>query len=171
MGMGMGMVVVAVVSVAGCLVVVSLAFLPSFALSSSLSAFPIFLSHFGRFFCCQFFEGFVDLFFKICFFSISIFFRMVLGKLGPSPIWRQIGPALFGALANWAPADWALANWPLANRASADWTPALKERKKYILQLSTRRAHRHFLIDIYPPIVCRIYPIPHQHLMLMLFMR
>ena len=98
MGMGMGMVVVAVVSVAGCLVVVSLAFLPSFALSSSLSAFPIFLSHFGGFFCCQFFEGSVDLFFKICFFSISIFFRMVLGKLGPSPIWRQIGPRTFWGL-------------------------------------------------------------------------
>ena len=80
MGMGMGMVVVAVVSVAGCLVVVSLAFLPSFALSSSLSAFPIFLSHFGGFFCCQFFEGFVDLFFKICFFSISIFFRITGAK-------------------------------------------------------------------------------------------
>merc|ERR1712055_41490 len=83
----------------------TLAFLPSFALSSSLSAFPIFLSHFGGFFCCQFFEGSVDLFFKICFFSISIFFRMVLGKLGPgrlgpgqlgpSPIWRQIGPRTF----------------------------------------------------------------------------
>ena len=54
------------------------------------------------------------------------------GKLGATPIWRQIGPALFGALA-----DWALADWPLANWASADWTPALKvQRKKHILQLS-----------------------------------
>merc|ERR1712055_281718 len=58
----------------------SVAFLPSFALSSSLSAFPIFLSHFGGFFCCQFFEGFLDLFFKICFFSFSIFFRMTGAK-------------------------------------------------------------------------------------------
>merc|ERR1719209_2065974 len=77
MGMGMGMLVV---QGNFSVVVVSLAFLPSLALSSSLSVFPIFLSHFGGFFCCQFFEGFLDLFFKICFFSFSIFFRMTGAK-------------------------------------------------------------------------------------------
>ena len=72
------------------------------------------------------------------------------GTLGPSPIWRQIGPRTFWGpichfLANRAPADWApwrqigprqigplvcrfgpwAANWAPANRAPANWAPVL----------------------------------------------
>ena len=60
--------------------------------------------------------------------STGVLGKLGPGRLGPSPIWRQIGPRTFWGpichfLANWAPANWAPADWAPANWAPANWAP------------------------------------------------
>ena len=65
----------------------------------------------------------------------------VLGKLGPSPLYGQIGPRTFWGLicrflANWAPVNWAPENWAPGKlaRSEAGW-------KGPKLEVGARGAH------------------------------